>query len=234
MAAILLVRLVGQPTKNVKNEICPHRCFAFYTRTARLICYQCKPYQKCLKKCLIEGTILDEFINAFHKYYKDGSKGTWDCRWFAGFFILVKLFVYISYALSISEMSYIFAVLLCTIGAIVIIIVEPYKEEYEVFNVISANCLLWLSLFFANFTAAISYGEPTDRKHIFALILSLFPLTYIIVVILHHFMKRFRQKRGAGTLSISLPHRLLHSEDYRDSFGFIAKLCNNTTHQNTQ
>ena len=36
LAAILLVRLVGQPTKNVKNEICPHRCFAFYTRTARL------------------------------------------------------------------------------------------------------------------------------------------------------------------------------------------------------
>ena len=36
MAAILLVRLVGQPPKNVKNEICPHRCFAFYTRTARL------------------------------------------------------------------------------------------------------------------------------------------------------------------------------------------------------
>ena len=37
LAAILLVRLVGQPPKNVKNEICPHRCFAFYTRTARLI-----------------------------------------------------------------------------------------------------------------------------------------------------------------------------------------------------
>ena len=36
LAAILLVRLVGQPPKNVKNEICPHRCFAFYTQTARL------------------------------------------------------------------------------------------------------------------------------------------------------------------------------------------------------
>ena len=37
LATILLVRLVGQPPKNVKNEICPHRCFAFYTRTARLM-----------------------------------------------------------------------------------------------------------------------------------------------------------------------------------------------------
>ena len=40
LAAILLVRLVGQPPKNVKNEICPHRCFAFYTRTARLRCVE--------------------------------------------------------------------------------------------------------------------------------------------------------------------------------------------------
>ena len=36
LAAILLVRLVGQPPKNVKNEICPHRCFAFYTQTTSL------------------------------------------------------------------------------------------------------------------------------------------------------------------------------------------------------
>ena len=36
LAAILLVRLVGQSPTNVKNEICPYRCFAFYTRTARL------------------------------------------------------------------------------------------------------------------------------------------------------------------------------------------------------
>ena len=204
--------------------------------TSLLIFYQCKPYQKCLKKCLIEGTILDEFINAFHKYYKDGSKGKLDRRWFAGFFILLKLFVYISYALSIGEMSYVFAVLLCTIGAIAIIIVEPYKEEYEVFNVISANFLLWLSLFFAIFTAALSYGESTgDVKLIVGLVPSLFPFTYIIVVILHHFMKRFRRNRGVRTLSISLPDRLLHSEDYRDSFGFIAKLpLSTTSHENTQ
>ena len=39
LAAILLVRLVGQPPKNVKNGIFPHRCFAFYTRTARLTAF---------------------------------------------------------------------------------------------------------------------------------------------------------------------------------------------------
>ena len=42
----LLVRLVGQPPKNEKNEICPHRCFAFYTQTARL-------REKCLRPLLL-------------------------------------------------------------------------------------------------------------------------------------------------------------------------------------
>ena len=50
--AILLVRLVEQPPKNVKNEICPHRCFAFYTRTARLkhgrrFCCDCHGISVC-------------------------------------------------------------------------------------------------------------------------------------------------------------------------------------------
>ena len=52
LATILLVRLVGQPPKNVKNEICPHWCFAFYTRTARCLLCLSEP-QKYLCKLFI-------------------------------------------------------------------------------------------------------------------------------------------------------------------------------------
>ena len=193
--------------------------------TSLLICYQCKPYQKCLKKCLIEGTILDEFINAFQKYYKDGSNGTWDCRWFAGFFILLKLLIYIAYALSISLISYVFAILLCTIGVIVIFIVEPYKEEYRVFNVISAIFLLWLTLFYAalvNSNTSNIFQNGYNDHYMAATVLSLFPLGYITGITLHHLMRRFRRDKVTETLTSSLPDRLLHSDQYRDSFGFIA------------
>ena len=197
--------------------------------TSLLICYQCKPYQKCLKKCLTEGTILDEFINAFHKYYKDGSKGTWDCRWFAGFFILIKCFAYVLYALSISLLSYVFIMLLCTIGAMVIVIAEPYKEEYRVFNIISAN-LLWLTLFYAaiinNFTSIIFQNGYNDH-YMAAAVLSLFPLGYITGITLHHLKRRFKSEKVVDTLSGSLPDRLLHSDQYRDSFGFIVAFPSN-------
>ena len=193
--------------------------------TSLLICYQCKPYQKCLKKCLIEGTILDEFINAFQKYYKDGSKGTWDCRWFAGFFILIKFFAYVLYALSIGLLSYVFVLVLCTIGAIVIVIVEPYKEEYRVFNIISANLLLWVTLLYAAITsssASYIFQNGYNDHYMAAAVLSLFPLGYITGITLHHLIRRFRRGKVVETLSGSLPDRLLHSDQYRDSFGFIA------------
>ena len=198
--------------------------------TSLLIFYQCKPYQKFLKKCVIEGTILQEFINAFHKYYKDGSKGTWDCRWFAGFFILLKCFAYVLYALSISLISYIFVVLLCLLGVIVIVIVEPYKEEYREFNVISANFTLWLTLIYAaitNSSASYFFQNGYNDHYMAAAVFSLFPLGYITGITLHHLMRRFRRDKVVETLSGSLPDRLLHSDQYRDSFGFIAAFSPN-------
>jgi hypothetical protein len=36
-----------------------------------LFCYQCKAYRKCLTRCKIRGSVLDEFVDTFQRYYKD-------------------------------------------------------------------------------------------------------------------------------------------------------------------
>ena len=59
--------------------------------TSLLLFYQCKAFRKCLSKLQIRGNVVETFVNSFQKYYKDGSNGTRDVRWFAGFFILFKL-----------------------------------------------------------------------------------------------------------------------------------------------
>ena len=88
--------------------------------TSLLLCYQFKIYRKCLKKFMKKDTALDRFVDAFQKYYKDGSDGTWDCRWFAGFFILFKLF---AYALSLGGVSFILVTTVSLIAAITAVIV---------------------------------------------------------------------------------------------------------------
>ena len=186
--------------------------------TSLLLFYQCKVYRKCLEKCYIKGRMLDEFVNNFQKYYKDGSNGTWDCRWFAGFLIVIKSLGYVTYAVSLNDISYILFMMLSTVTAALILTVEPYTEEYEVFNTISPNVFLWLALVFASFVyksnTQLSQTQLNDH-YITASIFGLFPLVYIIVVIIHHLIRRFRGEKGGDELTSSLPHRLLHSDQYR-------------------
>ena len=145
--------------------------------------------------------------------------------WFAGFFILIKFFAYVVYALSIGLLSYVFILVLCMIGAIIIVIADPYKEEYRVFNIISANLLLWLTLLYTALTSSSAssiFQNGYNDHYMAAAVLSLFPLGYITGITLHHLMRRFRREKVVETLTGSLPDRLLHSDQYRDSFGFIA------------
>ena len=76
--------------------------------------------------------MLDAYMNTFQKYYKDGTNGTWDCRWFAAFFILIKSFMYLAYGIYLSEIVFTIIIILCIIGAIVIVVVKPYAGVLRV------------------------------------------------------------------------------------------------------
>ena len=188
--------------------------------TSLLLFYQIKICRRCLHKFKIKNRSSDKFVNIFQKYYKDGSNGTRDCRWFAGFFIVMKSLSYLAYYVSLDEISLVLILSLSIIGAVVIVIVEPYKEEYKVFNIISSNLLLWEALFFTcvvNKDTSFIYQKGLGDDYVSAAVLVVFPLVYIIVVIIHHLIRRFRGEKGGDELTSSLPHRLLHSDQYRDS-----------------
>ena len=193
--------------------------------TSLLLCYHCKVYQKCLTKCHIRGQTLDEFVDTFQKYYKDGSNGTWDCRWFAGFFILFKAFMYLGYAVTPSDNSLFFQeMFIAIVGATIVVIVQPYKEEYSVFNIICANLFLWGGLMFVfvgKDNLYVMFQMDLSDHYLSCAVLGLIPLVYIIGVAVYHCIRRFRGQKGDDVTS-SLPDRLLHSDQYRDSFGFIA------------
>ena len=189
--------------------------------TSLLLCYQCKMYRKCLVKCKICGDAVDSFVDTFQRYYKDGSSGGWDCRWFAGFFILYKCFLYSVYSVGLSDICYTLFTITGILAASVLVIVEPHNEEYAVFNIISTNLFLWVALF-SSFMAKESMASMVDvwfREHFACtFFLWLLPIVYIIGLSIYSLISRFwRRKR----ITNSLPHRLLYSEEYRDNFGFL-------------
>ena len=188
--------------------------------TSLLLFYQCKAFRKCLSKLQIRGNVVETFVNSFQKYYKDGSNGTWDVRWFAGFFILFKCFCYFVYSISLNDVSFAFLTVSGIIGATVVVLVEPYKEEYSVFNVISGNLFLWQALTsaFMSRESLSSIDSPQLKDHfICVFVLWLVPLVYYIVAIpLHPLISKVRQRlQKSDSLTSSLPHRLLHSDEYR-------------------
>ena len=183
--------------------------------TSLLLFYQCRKCQKCLVKCHIRGTTLSQFLSTFQKYYKDGSNGTQDCRWFAAFFILVKLLAYVIYSLSPGDMFLVLATILFTIGGAVVVIVKPYKEEYSVYNIVSANLLLWQGLLFISFSydsVAEILAKGRQDHFVSTIFISFIPLVYIAGVAVQYLLRKFRNT--AYTLTNSLPHRLLYPNQY--------------------
>ena len=181
-----------------------------------LLCYQCKAYRKCLTKCQIRGSTMDEFVDAFQKYYKDGSNGTWDCRWFPGFYILMKSLVYLTYGVTFSSVVFYFLITYWyVIFSVVVLIVEPYKEQYSEFNIICAALLLWHALLSACLANDSTWFSLLTSYHPITIVLCFIPFLYIIAVIVYPFIKRVKQRSRVNTLMSSLPDRLVHSKMYR-------------------
>ena len=83
---------------------------------------------------------------SFQQYYKDGTNRSRDCRWYAGLYLVVFLAVYLSYALMQDGFVYHMCAMFFPLFAIVALLVEPYKEEYAIYNSLECVLFLWLSL----------------------------------------------------------------------------------------
>ena len=75
------------------------------------------------------GIGLDEFVYAFHQYYKDRSKGSMDCRWFAAFYLLMKLGFSVLIAMTVGAFFYNLAVIFTTVCVAVVIVVPTLQER---------------------------------------------------------------------------------------------------------
>lgn len=158
---------------------------------------------------------------AFQKYYKDGSNGTRDCRWYAaGCYIFTSLTVHTVYALTLNGSAYLCTIFVYTNAALIFLIVEPYKDQYTVFNVIECLQFLWLALF----CTLIALYNSTHLQHVYLVpsmfllaFVSIAPFVYVAALFIQWFLyKTIYKKCHKADLDSSLPHRICHSYEYRD------------------
>ena len=85
------------------------------------------------------------YVHSFQQYYKDGSNGTRDCRWFSGFFLIVKITLFLIYASSLAEISYVLITCALIMAAVIALIVQPFKEAYDIFSFTMGSTILCIS-----------------------------------------------------------------------------------------
>ena len=185
-----------------------------------LVFYNISCCQRCLIKTKLKGRLLDEFMHIFSKYYKDGSNGTMNCRWFASFYLITRLGINLMQLITISAIFYNLAMIYALLCATIVVILEPYKEEYKLHNTIEP-CLLLIQACILAGINGVNASNIVDRRYVeimklFTVLFALLPVLYITILTLRwmvHKKARYYNNQGSD-----LPHRLSNSSEYCDTY----------------
>ena len=205
-----------------------------------LLLYPMQCFQQCLGRCKVRWHALHIFIDAFQGYYKDGTDGTRDCRYFAGLYLLMRLLFAILFAITLSVAYYGLAILVLISVAMLIAIFQPYKAEFSTYNAVDSVFILVLAMWYGTavfyYTAVIKASYLVKASVIVSSLIGTLPLLYIVVIFVRwicsrnkigqrlvrklksQIRKTCRRTHGTG-LEESLPNRLIDRCHYDSSEG---------------
>ena len=207
--------------------------------TLLILLYPFRFFRAILRFFRLNTTLLEMFVGHFHKCYKDGSEpNTRDCRWFASLFLLIRIFLILVYAVTLTSVFFPLAVIIIFIFVMILISVKPYKAEYVNNIKFDATFLLLLSLFYLSIIS-IDVSSVKDHRlvHLSFYIAAVFgsvPLIYIFVIIIMWIVRKRKygptlvremavnlklRKHAYDDDNSDVPDRLLNPDDYGSRSG---------------
>ena len=143
------------------------------------------------------------FLRAFYGCYKDGtgSAKEYDCRWFASFYLVLRVVIFAIYAFTTEWFTqYTCIQFLCIVGILAFLILQPYENNF--YNKLDASmfCLLVAinTLTMYNyFNTAIGH-PPSVVVFCFRYVMVFIPLIYAALAILVYLYKKFCKGRKCG------------------------------------
>ena len=134
-----------------------------------VVLYPTQVFQKCLNCCRIRWHAVHAFADAFNGCYKDGTNGTWDYRYFAGLYLLLRILYLVNYMNGFLNPSGILFNVCTTVVILLFVFCRPYKKN--LFNILDSLLFLIVLLQF-------------EKKEYPAILLSVVLMVYFIVYIL--------------------------------------------------
>ena len=202
-----------------------------------LLLYPCRCCRKCLTTLKLHRQCLKTFVNAFQGCYKDGSEsGTRDYRYFAAFYLIVRILLFIVYGITLGTIFFAFAAAIFLLFTLLVITVQPHKNTYSHYTKIDATFLLLLvimcTIFLGINIATIKGHRHIETCFILAVIFGIVPFIYFAGVLFYtihsqkkwdmQIISRYRAWRYGYRViddpddDSSLPHRLIDPATYDD------------------
>ena len=201
-----------------------------------LFLYQLAWFQKILSFLPHKLHFLCTFIDTYQSSFKNGSEpGGRDCRWFSGMHLLVILAVFITFTLSPSALFFPFASILLLILNMMLVIVQPYKQN------LSCADMTFITFIVLVFTSVAGINIATFKSQHFikvccylGLLFAIIPILYVALYALYWIVIKWRcgfvfirrlhslklgyriWEHGEDEIEGSLPHRLQNPESYLD------------------
>ena len=105
-----------------------------------VVLYPTQAFQKCLNCCRIRWHAVHAFADAFNGCFKDGTNGTWDYHYFAGFYLLGRILNFIMVMIDDNTFTKFITII---VALLLFALCRPYKSH--LFNIVDSVFLLFVS-----------------------------------------------------------------------------------------
>ena len=128
-----------------------------------LLLYPMQWFQRCLNKCHLNSPGLQIFMQCFQGYYRDRTDGGWECRYFAAVYPALRIATYITYSVTLGHIFYVAFILLCVTVVVTVLVVQPYKKPYALYNKLDS---VMISLVLVFITCVLGTDIATKNRQI--------------------------------------------------------------------
>ena len=145
---------------------------------------------RCMQTCIGKWPALRICLDSYQGYYKDGTEGTRDYRWFSGLYLFTRIALFLVYGLVKDGYFYAIGSIILLLVVALIIVCQPFKPQFAKYNAIHALLFLNLSMSFASILCTSIYASSTTYHQFenyllaFSFIISSLPLIYAVYSII--------------------------------------------------
>jgi hypothetical protein len=154
---------------------------------ALLLFYPLRGFQKLLNALPLRWHILHTFMDSFQGCYKNGTEtGTRDWRWITSIYFLVRYFFFFFSAFVTGSQFFPLAAIVLSLVSLLLVLVQPFKNEFCHYSNITATYILFLALFYTSMTgvefATTKRQDMMEFFYIISLLFACLPLIYVFLI----------------------------------------------------